>query len=437
MTSPRFTLDGSDALEKHLSSVCEQVRDGVRSIVPADKLEAVALGGGYGRGEGGVLRTAGGDKPYNDLESFVFVRGIPVLAERKFRHPLQELGERLSPGAGLEVEFKVITLDKLRRSGPSMFYYDLVMGHRWLVGEESLFAGCEHHRDASRIPLHEATRLLMNRCSGLLFALERLQRKDFTGDDADFVGRNLAKAQLAFGDVLLTAHGQYHWSCRERHERLKRLAAGAPASGPASGARPSSAAATETASSAPGNSIISTSSFISAAEDGRTPLAGPEAGAPPAASPPGAPVAELLRHHAAGVEFKLHPARSNESREALVARHAELSALGRQLWLWLEGRRLGAAFATPRDYAVSDLNKCPETSDLRNRLVNLRAFGVGAALGPRGDRYPRERLFHALCLLLWRDDIGSLPQLHQELATEADDLPGLVAAYGRIWSRFN
>lgn len=137
------------------------------------------------------------------------------------------------------------------------------------------------------------------------------------------------------------------------------------------------------------------------------------------------------------MEFKLHPARSNESREALVARHAELSALGRQLWLWLEGRRLGAAFATPRDYAVSDLNKCPETSDLRNRLVNLRAFGVGAALGPRGDRYPRERLFHALCLLLWRDDIGSLPQLHQELATEADDLPGLVAAYGRIWSRFN
>jgi hypothetical protein len=389
-SSSRFTLDGSDTLEAHLAEVCVRVRDGVRAIVPAGKLEGVLLGGGYGRGEGGVLRTPGGDRPYNDLESFVFVRGHPVLAERKFRHLLHELGERLSPAAGLEVEFKVITFDKLRGSGPSMFYYDLVMGHRWLVGEESLLAGCDQHRDPSRIPLHEATRLLLNRCSGLLFALERLQRQAFTDDDADFVGRNLAKAQLAFGDVLLTAHGQYHWSCRERHARLKQLA-----------------------------SL-------------------PEAGVP---------VAELLQHHAAGVEFKLHPVRSNQSRETLVARHAELSALGRQLWLWLEGRRLGAAFATPRDYAASELNKCPETAGWRNRVVNLRAFGAGAALGPHGGRYPRERLFHALCCLLWREDHESRAgfqmaaadrsRLHRELATSASDLPGLVAAYGRIWSRFN
>ena len=148
----RYTMDGSDALEAHLARVCGRVRDSVQALVPAGKLDAVLLGGGYGRGEGGVLRTPAGDQPYNDLESFVFVRGNAVLAERKFRRPLHELGERLSPGAGLEVEFKVITLDKLRRSGPSMFYYDLVLGHQRLVGEESLLAGCEQHREASRLP---------------------------------------------------------------------------------------------------------------------------------------------------------------------------------------------------------------------------------------------------------------------------------------------
>ncbi len=384
MTPSRFTLNGSDALEAHLARLCEQVRDGVRALVPADKLDAVMLGGGYGRGEGGVLRTPAGDQPYNDLESFVLVRGNAVLAERKFRHPLHELGERLSPDAGLEVEFKVITLDKLRRSGPSMFYYDLVMGHRWLVGEESLLFDCEQHRDAGRIPLHEATRLLMNRCSGLLFALKRLQRKDFSAADADFVGRNLAKAQLAFGDVLLTAHGQYHWSCRERHERLKQVA-----------------------------------------------------GAPEA----GAPVADLFRHHAAGVEFKLHPVRSTEGRDSLAKRHAELSALGQQLWLWLESKRLGQAFASPRDYALSALDKCPETSSLRNRLVNGRAFGLAGALGASGARYPRERLFHALSLLLWEPtaltDAALLARLQAELRTDARDLPGLVVAYQKLWNRFN
>ncbi len=379
MSELRFTQDGSPALEAHLQHTCEQVLAGVQKLIPADRLEGLLLGGGYGRGEGGVLRTPAGDQPYNDLEFYVFVRGQAVLAERQYRQPLHELGESLSPAAGLEVEFKVLTLDKLRTSPPSMFYYDLVMGHRWFAGEDTLLAGCEPHRDAAHIPLPEATRLLMNRCSGLLYALARLQAEKFTSDDADFVGRNLAKAQLAFGDVLLTAHGQYHWSCQERHARLERL------------------------------------DF--------TPI--------PWAAP-------LKSQHAAGVEFKLHPTRSNATRAALTARHQELSALGAQLWLWLESQRLGQKFTSARAYALSGVNKCPETSGLRNRLVNLRAFGPAALASAR---YPRERLLNTLPLLLWEEAARSTPELlahlQKQLRTPATDLAGLVAAYSVIWGRFN
>ncbi len=375
----RFTIDGSDALEAHLAQTCERVLAGVKVLVPASKLQAVLLGGGYGRGEGGVLKTADGDRPYNDLEFYVFIRGNAILAERKFRHPLHGLGEGLSPAAGLEVEFKVLTLDKLRRDTPSMFYYDLVMGHRWQLGDDALLAGCEQHRDAARVPLHEATRLLMNRCSGLLYSLERLRRRDFGATEADFVGRNLAKAQLAFGDALLAAHGQYHWSCRERHSRLAKL------------------------------SVVDN-----------------------------LPLAELVQHHATGVDFKLHPVRSTESREALIARHAALSTLGRRLWLSLESRRLDTRFTSTRDYAFSGINKCPETSPQRNRLVNFRAFGVA---GLACVRYPRERLFHALALLLWESDGLAQPnvraRIQGELSTDACDLAALTSAYERLWSRFN
>jgi hypothetical protein len=45
-----------------------------------------------------------------------------------------------------------------------------------IIGNEPLLAGCEHHRAADKIPPYEATRLLMNRSSGLLFAWERLRR---------------------------------------------------------------------------------------------------------------------------------------------------------------------------------------------------------------------------------------------------------------------
>lgn len=383
MPSLRFTRDGSAELEEHLGRVCRSVATEVRRLIPATQLEGLLLGGGYGRGEGGVWRTDSGDRPYNDLEFYVFVRGNAVWAERRYREALSRLGQRLSPGADLDVEFKVLTLGKLRSAAPSMFYYDLVCGHRWLIGDDSLLAGCEPHGEARNIPLQEATRLLMNRCSGLLFSAERLGRESFGPDEADFVGRNLAKMQLAFGDVLLTAHGNYHWSCQERHRRL---------------------------------------SALMAFED-----------------PPWRDC--LLRHHRAGVAFKLHPTRSSASREALAREHRDLSGIAQHLWLWLESRRLKTVFANPGEYARSPIDKCPETFPLRNRLVNLSSFGPRVALSIGGSRYPRQRLFHALCLLLWegttRTDAQLLQQVQTELNTSTADFAGWVAAYERLWHRFN
>ena len=383
MHNRAFTIDGDATLEGHLAATCEEVRAEVSALIPAARLEGLMLAGGYGRGEGGVLRAGRGDEPYNDLEFYVFVKGNALLAEQRYRVPLQDLGQRLSPAARLEVEFKVLTLGKLRAARPSMFFYDLVAGHRWLLGDDSLLAGCEHHRAPGRIPLHEATRLLMNRCSGLLFSAERLRRARFGPEEADFVGRNLAKVQLALGDVILAARGQYHWSCRERHQRLQALR-----------------------------------------------------------DSPGSRWSEAVcRHHAAGVGFKLHPLRSAESREALAQEHAALSLLARELWLWLEDLRLGTAFPGPREYALSGMNKCPETSGFRNRLVNGRTFGLAAALPSAGARYPRQRLLHALCLLLWADpalaDGFLVRQAQRELNTHAADFAGLVAAYERLWHRFN
>lgn len=379
--SQRFTIDGSDALERHLAETCDRVHAGIASLVPAAKLHGILLGGGYGRGEGGVLKTPAGDRPYNDLEFYVFVNGIAVVAERSFRTQLHALGKSLSPDAGLEVEFKVLTLEKLRRSPASMFYYDLVAAHRWVLGNDNLLAGCEHHQNAGAIPLHEATRLLFNRCSGLLFAKERLNRASFGLAESDYVARNLAKARLAFGDVVLAAHGEYHWSCRERHRRLLRCP-----------------------------------HFEGSLR-----------------------WAEVLKAlHAEGVDFKLYPKRSSESRETLVEAHRLLTDVGKKLWLWLESRRLGTEMRSPRDHVFSPADKCPETAPWRNRLLNFRTFGPPGLVSAR---YPRQRLFHALALLLWEPEVFSdaelLGKTQSELQTNATDLPGLVSAYLDLWTRFN
>ena len=378
---PRFTIDGSAALEAHLAATCEGILAGLRGLLPPRRLEAVLLGGGYGRGEGGVRMTPEGDRPYNDLEFYVCLRGNRHLNERRYHRALAVLGEILTPQAGVEVEFKITSVAELARSAISMFSYDLVAGHRWLLGSDALLSGCAHHYDAGGIPLGEATRLLMNRCSGLLLAAERLQRKIFTPGDADFIRRNIAKAELALGDAVLVTHGQYHAGCRERHHRLERIAR---------------------------------------AENTGW-------------------LREVADYHAVGVEFKLHPERGGATRESLQVSHDEVSLLAQKLWLQLESRRLGCAFATARIYAGSPLEKWPDAGRGKNLLRNLRAFGLRRALRRKTFRQPRERVCHALALLLWEPDVLRQPILlrhvQEELGTPATGFAEMVAAYCRLWER--
>jgi len=373
----RFTLDGSAELETHLSQVCEQVRAGVVALIPEARLQGLVLAGGYGRGEGGVRRTSAGDAPYNDLEFFVFLRGQTVLNERRYRQALHELGERLTPLAGIEVEFKILSLPQFRRSETSMFYYDLMMGHQWLIGDERLFANCDHHREAKCIPQHEATRLLFNRCSGLLYAKERLKRAPFTDAEADFVGRNIAKAKLALGDVYLTLKGAYHWSCRERQRRLQALQ-----------------------------------------DEWST---------------------QLAPLHLAGVEFKLHPhCERAENKDALAAEHAAVSALAERFWLWVESQRLGGEYRSSGDYAATRGSLCPERSRLRNALSNARAFGLRGLFSPYRTRYPRERLLRSLSLLLWGQMSASeRSRIAACLNCGDPSLGAAVSAYETLWHRFN
>lgn len=373
----RFTLDGDDELELHLAKTCENVLAGVKKVVPSRKLEAVLLGGGYGRGEGGVCKTESGDRPYNDLEFYIFIRGNNWLNERRFGGSLHQLAHQLTSEAGVEVELKIISSAKLRRSPTSMFYYDLVAGHRWLFGNQQLLPSLEKHRNAGNIPLSEATRLLMNRCTGLLLARERLARSVFTPDDADFVCRNLAKAQLAFGDAVLTLHGQYHWSCLRRHERMQRL--------------------TEV-------------NF---------------------------PWLDALRyHHDIGVKFKLHPYRTRLTQAALLTQHKSVVEFARKVWLWVESCRLGFHFTSADEYAFSRLNKWPDANPWRNRLVNAKVFGPAVFFSKRSRRHPRERIFNVLTILLWEPAISHLEMgswLYGELKHAAGHDP--EEAYQKRWQQ--
>jgi hypothetical protein len=375
----RFTIDGSQELEDQLKRVCGHAQRGVTEQIPRKEIAAVVLGGGYGRGEGGVLRTETGDRPYNDLEIYVFLRGNRIWQEHRYSKRLHDLSERLSVEAGIQVEFKIDSIDRWRETPVSMFSYDLVAGHRLILGDDSVFENCDHHLKPAAIPLSEGTRLVFNRCSGLLLARQLLDKRSWTGEDADFIGRNLAKMQLALGDAVLTAYGHYHWSARQRCRRLTELTA---------------------AESLPW-------------------------------------FAEVRADHIAGLEFKLHPQRARGAVEESKLEHRRLTELALQVWLWIENLRLKQSFQSASDYAMSAVDKCPETPAWRNYLLSVRTFGPKAFIEALSLRYPRERLFNALSLLLWDPEGTAHPRilrrLQRELQSDAPDWEGLVSVFKKIW----
>jgi hypothetical protein len=375
----RFTVDGGPELEQRLGDLCWRIGREILKLAPS-KLEALVLAGGYGRGQGGVLKTDLGEAPYNDLEFYVFLRGNHWMNTAKYRHDFSQLESKLSPEAGLHVEFKIDSLRKLRRSPVSIFTYDLVSAHKMVLGDPSLFAGCEFHSESARIPATEATRLLLNRCSGLLLAGELLRTRSLTDEESDFIGRNLAKVQLAIGDALLAAKGKYHWDCLERARRLREL---------------------ENAVDEP---------FLK----------------------------EVLRHHAAGVQFKLHPFRERAPRDQFLSSHRELTRLALQQWLWIENTRLQANFPNLREYSLSRIDKRVGGVLWRNLLLNIKTFGAAATMDRSCPRYPRERLMNSLPLLLNENQAFIQPEtrryLQGQLHTRAEDWAGLVAAYKQLWS---
>lgn len=207
-----YTAVPSPELDALLDSVLAEIARELDRIRPSG-LAAVVLGGGYGRGEGGVLHTAAGDRLYNDLDFFVFTDGAGRRDRRRLGAQLRKIGEALEPRLGIAVDFSPAKdLSSLAKVSRTLMFQELLHGWKPVWGAADLVRRIPG-LDPSELPYTEAVRLLLNRGMGLVFAGERLARGE---EDADFIVRNMNKALLGCGDALLLAGGKYRWRGAER-----------------------------------------------------------------------------------------------------------------------------------------------------------------------------------------------------------------------------
>ncbi|MEM6910620.1 MAG: hypothetical protein AAF555_03470 [Verrucomicrobiota bacterium] len=202
-------------LESRLQDHFTRVRESLPSeLFPL--VEALVLGGGYGRGEGGVLESATGPKLYNDLDYFLFTSEPENEALLEW---VRAMEREETAALEIDVEVKCLPKSDVAEASSSMMFFDLVSGHHVVFGPEDYLAEAKSELRPGCIQLAEATRLLWNRGSGLYFSRCRVGQRE----EPDFVLRNHAKAKLAFGDAWLVLQSSYVASCQERGRRMAQV----------------------------------------------------------------------------------------------------------------------------------------------------------------------------------------------------------------------
>ena len=219
----RYTRIADPVVEERLAQHLSEMACDLGSLAPGCRPLAVYLGGGYGRGDGGVaVKDDGSSGLYNDLDLFVF--GKNFFHCRRIDRALQTLQNKWSKLLEVEVEFSAAkNIRRLSGFSSTLMFQELLQGHQQIFGEYDVL------REVPRLlreelPLAEGARLFLNRGAGMLFAAQRILSLTAMSDEQrDFAVRNLHKAALGCGDALLLMLHQYRWKSDERLAELKML----------------------------------------------------------------------------------------------------------------------------------------------------------------------------------------------------------------------
>lgn len=223
MTIPR-TLSFDGSIDAQLTAHWAKIVADIKKSASPSMLRCFAVGGGYGRGEGGVLnhgtQLAG---PYNDYDLIAI---CPSTHKNTLQGIIAAQQGQWQTDMGIHVDVEVIAEEHLPQLPHTLTWYELGQGHQVISGDATLLRPLTA-RTISDVHPSEWGRLLVNRAMGLEFASWRQSSGPYLiGGDEDaeaFCIRQIYKAWLALGDVFLADRGCYHHLLTKRRETMATL----------------------------------------------------------------------------------------------------------------------------------------------------------------------------------------------------------------------
>lgn len=220
----RYTLRGGAEVEARIAATLCEIRDIASGVAAPGELRALALIGGYGRGEGGVVRTPAGERAHNNLDLLLIMRGDDRGRREALRSRLSEAVAPVAARDAIGIDVGATSDTVLARSPALVMWHDMRFGHRTILGDADYLPSLARFTPEA-IPDWDIRNLLVNR--GTLLVINDLLLEGGRRRDADLrpIVRHAVKAIIGYGDALLHAEGQYHWSYAEKQRRMRACAA--------------------------------------------------------------------------------------------------------------------------------------------------------------------------------------------------------------------
>lgn len=347
-----FTREGSKAFNERLGTLLDEFAAEIAREVGSG-FQALILGGGYGRSEGACVLRDGEESLYNDLDFFLIAGPGYRLSDR-----ISRITHAYAQRLGIEVDIgRPLSIADLQTLPNQLMWHDLVNGHIVILGDRDILTVNTPSWFAGPVPQVEALRLMLNRGAGLLQAIIEayalVHDEGHVIPDPDFIRRNQAKCELAFGDSFLITAGSYTVNLPDRLERLK-----------------------DTLDS-----------------DTPTTLAAVSAGV----------TAWLADDYERAITFKQRPDTFPTGQPSL-ALLLETARKWTALNMLEEQQRTGRIWSEPSNYAEDRFIREPDQHTLRSIPRNL---AKNLRNGHLSLRYPRESLYTSLMQLLCTPDPGS------------------------------
>lgn len=230
-----YTKQGKKAdicIQKYLDVTVSDIINAVPDVI------SIILMGGYGRGEGAVLKVGKTYMPVNDFDIYIITK---KLLPDKF---LEDLATDISKKFGwggkahaeafetarydfkkfLHIDIRCLEEGKLKYLPPTVRYFEMKYASRVLYGKNVLANFPEIKEDD--IPISEGLRLIMNRYMLMLISFKPdfiKNKKAMDEDEKKILFYYLGKAYFTACENLLVLAGKFKATYLDRANELKRI----------------------------------------------------------------------------------------------------------------------------------------------------------------------------------------------------------------------